>query len=139
MFPKFAKSRFQEEFLSLTERVGHHPVTPFERRVLPLAFGGRDLAVEVPRGEDITAAMVLAGLPAARERSGENVSVVLTSNPDSVRKIGQQLRLVAARWDKSAYTVSIGLDENIKKELQLLSRPPDIIVGTPERLIDHIR
>jgi len=139
VFPKFTKPRFQEEFLALTEKVGHHQITLFERQVLPLINGGRDLAVETPEGENISAALALAALPQKGGREQDSVAVVLTSGPDSVKTIGQLLRSFVSRCDSSAYTVAIGMDDNIKKELQLLSKPPDFIVGTPERLIDHIR
>lgn len=139
MFPKFTKPRFQEEFLALTEKVGHHQITLFERQVLPLVNGGRDLAVETPEGENISAALALAALPQTGDREQNSVTVVLTSGPEAVKKIGQLLRLFVSRCDATAYTVAIGMDDNIKKELQLLSKPPDFIVGTPERLIDHIR
>lgn len=139
MFPIFAKSRFQEEFLALTEKVGYHKPTLFERRVLPLALGGRDLAIEVPEGDDATTAVALAGIAAEDAVPGDFGSIILTAHPESVRNISGRLRLFTSRWNKAAYTVAIGIDDNIKKELQLLSKPPDIIVGTPERLIDHIR
>lgn len=138
MFAKFAKSRFQEEFLALTKKVGHRQPSAFERKVIPFVFMGRDLAIEAPEREDATVAMVLSAL--GHGRSGaEQAAIVLTANSDSVKQLSNQLRVFTSSAERPAHIVGLGIDENIKRELQLLSRPPDIIVGTPERLIDHIR
>jgi len=139
VFAKFARLRFQEEFLALTERVGHRQPNPFEQKVVPQVFRGRDLVVEIPEIEDIAGAMVLSALNVDEMGSGEHVSVLLTAQPDSVKKLTQQLRVFASSSEVAVHAIGLGIDENIKKELQLLSRPPDIIVGTPERIIDHIR
>lgn len=139
MFLKFAKSRYREEFLALAKGTGYSNPNAFESRVIPLCLHERDVVIEIPEGVDITNALVLPCFQDSGGPSRVGTSVILVSSSDAVKDIGKRARSFASRGSRPRSIASLGIDDNIRKEIPYLARPTDMIVGTPERIIDHIR
>jgi superfamily II DNA/RNA helicase len=142
---------------------GYTKPTPVQEQAVPAAIGGRDLLVSSQTGSGKTAAFMLPALhkfassepsPAARTAAqdaqsararGERVRfkpaqpkmLVLTPTRElalqvtsATEKYTSQMRRIRA--------VSILGGMPYPKQMQLLSRNPEILVATPGRLIDHM-
>ena len=148
---------------ALTE-AGYTTPTPVQQQALPAAIAGRDLLVSSQTGSGKTAAFMLPSLhkfasapaapapgktpnqmaQAARARGerprfmpAQPKMLVLTPTRElalqvttATDKYGSQMRRVKA--------VSILGGMPYPKQMQLLSRNPEILVATPGRLIDHM-
>jgi ATP-dependent RNA helicase DeaD len=66
-------------------------------------------------------------------------AVVLTSTVDRVRRIVQEFHRLAGSRKKAPSILPIGLDADTRKEARQVQENPEILIGTPEKLIDHIR
>lgn len=139
MFLKFARSRYSEEFLALTKGAGYSNPSSFESRVIPLCLHERDVVIEIPERVDITNALVLPCFQNSGDPDRLGTSVILVSSPEVVKAVAKQARNFSSRGSRPRTVAALGIDDNIRKEIPYLSRPTDIIVGTPERIIDHIR
>ncbi len=139
MFHWFTASRTREDFLSLVRSLGYTGLTKLEQRAVPFILQGKDLVVETGDAPDSTNLLILPLFQRAATGSRGIGTVVLTSSPDAVKRIGRQIKAVGGGSRRLLETIQIGIDDNIRRELQLLSKPTNIIIGTPERLIDHIR
>lgn len=144
---------------------GYTKPTPVQEQAIPAAIGGRDLMVSSQTGSGKTAAFMLPALH--KLVSTEVVSYTNSKTPNqerqSARSRGERPRFQAAKpkmlvltptrelalqvttaTDKySAYSrrikaVSILGGMPYPKQMQLLSRNPEILVATPGRLIDHM-
>ncbi|MFZ6693267.1 DEAD/DEAH box helicase [Undibacterium sp. SXout20W] len=144
---------------------GYTKPTSVQEQAIPAAIEGRDLMVSSQTGSGKTAAFMLPALH--KLISAEVVSYDNSKTPNqerqSARSRGDRPRFVAAKpkmlvltptrelalqvttaTDKySAYSrrikaVSILGGMPYPKQMQLLSRNPEILVATPGRLIDHM-
>jgi superfamily II DNA/RNA helicase len=133
---------------------GYQAPTPVQAQAIPAAMEGRDLLVSSQTGSGKTAAFVLPALhrfastrpeaPAMgsrerpRFRSARPRMLVLAPTRElalqvttATEKYGTQLRQVKAA------AILGGMP--YPKQLQLLSRNPEILVATPGRLLDHMQ
>jgi superfamily II DNA/RNA helicase len=144
---------------------GYTKPTPVQEQAVPAAINGRDLMVSSQTGSGKTAAFMLPALH--KLISAEVVTYDNSKTPNQERQAarsrGDRPRFVAAKpkmlvltptrelalqvttaTDKySAYSrrikaVSILGGMPYPKQMQLLSRNPEILVATPGRLIDHM-
>jgi len=144
---------------------GYTKPTPVQEQAIPAAIEGRDLMVSSQTGSGKTAAFMLPALH--KLATAEVVTYTNGKTPNQERQAarsrGDRPRFVAAKpkmlvltptrelalqvttaTDKySAYTrrlkaVSILGGMPYPKQMQLLSRNPEILVATPGRLIDHM-
>ncbi len=143
---------------------GYRKPTPVQAQAIPAALEGRDLMVSSQTGSGKTAAFMLPAIhmfasiskqPAAQDANHERQTtrssgnrprfqpaqpkmLVLTPTRElalqvtaATEKYGAQIRRLKA--------VSILGGMPYPKQMQLLSRNPEILVATPGRLIDHMR
>jgi hypothetical protein len=121
-------------------KAGYARPTPLQRKVVPLIYAGRDLVVEVEGDTGRTAAFILPILVRLRRGRAGIKAVVATSSAEDSRKVEREFqrfsRLQAAR---SAFVFALGAEERDRGEHRSLSKQPDVLIGTPSRIIDHIR
>jgi len=151
---------------ALTES-GYDKPTPVQEQAVPAAIAGRDLMVSSQTGSGKTAAFMLPSLHkfATSEQSPLDRVAGKTPNQErqSARSRGERPRFAPARpkmlvltptrelalqvtsatekygsFMRRIRTVSILGGMPYPKQLQLLSRNPEILVATPGRLIDHM-
>jgi len=150
---------------ALTE-AGYTKPTPVQEQAVPAALNGRDLMVSSQTGSGKTAAFMLPALHKFAVAEQENPTPSgKTPNQDrqSSRSRGERLRFQPAQPKMLVLTptrelalqvttatgkygsflrrvraVSILGGMPYPKQMQLLSRNPEILVATPGRLIDHM-
>ena len=113
--------------------------TALQQEVIPLILKGKDLAVEAEEGSGKTAAFIVPVLLRARSGKPGIKAVVLAPTVEQVRKIVQEARRLASSRKKAPSVLPLGLDADARKEARQVQENPDVIVGTPEKVIDHIR
>ncbi len=137
MFQIFGTSRGEGDFLTVSRELGYGSPTKAERRYGVPVLSGRDVVIEVPNVEDTGHALVV---PLLHEREGAGLhTVIIASSVESVKWFGRRIKELASAGSRKLTAVELGVDENIRKELQLLAHPFEVVIGTSERIIDHIR
>lgn len=127
------------EILPLIREVGYLKPTVLQRDIIPLILKGKDVAVEAEEGSGKTAAFILPLIVSLKRGKPGIKAVVLTSSLENSRKIFREFcRFLPPAKDKLAL-FAFGLVEDQKKENRILYRTPDVMIGTPDRFIDHIR
>jgi superfamily II DNA/RNA helicase len=117
--------------------------TPIQAKAVPMLMQGLDLIASAPTGTGKTAAFLLpclsaiASLPPAAGAPAKGPRVLVLT---PTRELAQQV-------SKAAFELSAGLarvrtvcitgGESYPEQLKKLSRPYEILVATPGRLIDH--
>jgi len=117
--------------------------TPIQAKAVPMLMQGLDLIASAPTGTGKTAAFLLpclsaiASQPVAAGAPAKGPKVLVLT---PTRELAQQV-------SKAAFELSAGLTrvrtvcitggESYPEQLKKLSRPYDILVATPGRLIDH--
>jgi ATP-dependent RNA helicase RhlB len=122
------------------EDAGFRFATPIQEKVLPLALGGRDVAGQAQTGTGKTAAFLISAMtrllrrPAPDPRRGPRLLAVAPT-----RELAQQIRddaeKLGVHTGLSILAVFGGID--YRKQRDALREHPDILIGTPGRLLDY--
>ncbi len=128
----------EAEILDFMKRGGFSKPTLLQKRVIPIIARGGDIAIEAGEKTGKTAAFILPLVKYIDTEKPGIKAVVLTHSADKVRKIRNEFKRLVPHGSGLTY-VPLNEDEEIRKEVRLLSRTPDVIIGTPGRVIDHIR
>ncbi len=119
--------------LTILDRLGYTVPTPIQTQSIPLAIEGKDMVGIAQTGTGKTLAFGVPMIQAAL--NGRQGLVVLPTRElalqvhDELRKVGLNLGLRLA--------VLIG-GESIGRQFQQLRRSPQIVIGTPGRIVDHL-
>ncbi|HJV06643.1 MAG TPA: DEAD/DEAH box helicase [Chromobacteriaceae bacterium] len=124
------------------DEAGYTTPTPVQAASIPAALAGHDLLVSAQTGSGKTAAFLLPALMKVSQRStgsgnGPRV-LVLTPTRELAQQVEKNAMQYAAgmRWFR---TVSLVGGSSFGFQTRALSRPIDLIVATPGRLMDHMR
>ncbi len=121
--------------LQALERVGFEYPTPIQAAVIPQALAGRDVIGLAQTGSGKTAAF---GLPLAeRHQHGSGVRGLILS---PTREIAMQTKGFLDVLGHSHHLETALLIGGVKigPQFDALRGPPDLVVATPGRLLDHI-
>lgn len=114
--------------------------TEVQAAVLPEALAGRDLRVSAPTGSGKTLAYLLPalqdllnGLPTNSEGP---LALVLVPTRELARQVLKEARALLAKTRLRAEALTGGADFRFQQSL--LRRNPELLIGTPGRLLDHL-
>ncbi|MCX7028815.1 MAG: DEAD/DEAH box helicase [Spirochaetes bacterium] len=127
-------------------RVGFRSLTPFQQRLIPLVFRGRDAAAETAPGSGRIAAAVYTLIIGYRARStapfGEAASPVaalLAADSDEVVQATREWARFAKVLGRAPSFSAVGDSDDARREQRRLGAGAAVVVGTPGRIIDHLR
>lgn len=118
---------------------GYKKPTPIQAQSIPPILFGKDIVASAQTGTGKTAAFVLPALHqlAENQKTG-NAPRVLILTP--TRELATQITEAVGKYGKflRCNIVSLVGGMPYRQQLRLLSRPVDIVVATPGRLMDHM-
>ena len=136
---KFADLNLDKNILSAVRSEGYESPTPIQAQAIPFALEGRDIMASAQTGSGKTAAFLLPTLQRLTKRSekpGKGPrALVLTPT----RELAAQVEKNALAYAKNMCwfrTVSIVGGASFGYQTRALSKPVDLIVATPGRLMD---
>lgn len=108
------------------------------RKLTPYLHRSKDIILETGKDKQYVPAPLLPAL--TKLKKGVESTQVLLINPQGkeVQKTAEAYELAADNRSKFSL-VQLGTTKTTKQEAFMLFRKPDIIAGTAERIIDHIR
>ena len=138
----FSDLGIAQTILRSLEASGYSSPTEVQAQAVPAAIAGRDLLVSAQTGSGKTAAFLLPALTKISQRSTNrgNGPRILVLCP--TRELAQQVEKNALEYGKNLQwmkTVCLVGGSSFGYQARALSRPIDIIVATPGRLMDHMR
>ncbi|HEZ6732421.1 TPA: DEAD/DEAH box helicase [Neisseria meningitidis] len=136
---KFADLNLDKNILSAVSSEGYESPTPIQAQAIPSALEGRDIMASAQTGSGKTAAFLLPTLQRLTKRSekpGKGPrALVLTPTRELAAQVEKNALAYAKnmRWFR---TVSIVGGASFGYQTRALSKPVDLIVATPGRLMD---
>ena len=138
----FSDLKLQSPLLTALAAAGYEQPTPVQLESIPAALANHDLMVSAQTGSGKTAAFLLPTLQKMIKRSekpGKGPrALVLTPT----RELAQQVEKNAQIYGKNMpwlRSVTLVGGTSFGQQIRALSRPIDLIVATPGRLMDHMR
>ncbi len=137
---QFNDLKLDQRLLDAVKAAGFTTPTPIQREAIPVILEGGDLMASAQTGTGKTAAFVLPILdrilkPSRGPGKGPRV-LVLTPTRELAGQIDDDIRKFSRFCQFSAGNIVGGVSYN--PQIKLLSRPLDLRVATPGRLLDHM-
>ncbi|MEB3350292.1 MAG: DEAD/DEAH box helicase [Cyanobacteriota bacterium] len=129
---------FPDDLLAALETIGFATPSPIQSAAIPELMLGRDLVGQAQTGTGKTAAF---GLPllARLDLQQRGVQVlVLTPTRELALQVAEAISSYAARMD-GVKVLAIYGGADFRDQIQQLRRGVQVVVGTPGRVMDHMR
>ena len=139
---KFADLNLDKNILSALQAAGYDSPTPIQVQSIPAALADKDIMASAQTGSGKTAAFLLPSLQKIVKRSekpGKGPRVlVLTPTRELAAQVEKNAQIYAKnmKWVRSVTLVG---GSSFGQQIKAMSKPIDIIVATPGRLMDHMR
>lgn len=144
----FSQILFARPLLRGVAAMGFVSPTPIQARVIPVALSGRDVCASAITGSGKTAAFLLPVMERILQRGGGTVSMkgftssvtrglVLTPTRELAAQCFSMLTAISKFTDIRAALV-VGGAKNVAAQAVELRTRPDIVVGSPGRVLDHL-
>ncbi|ONI44445.1 RNA helicase [Candidatus Epulonipiscioides gigas] len=127
-----------KEIKKAIQDLGFLHTTPIQEQAIPYAIEGKDIIAQAPTGTGKTCAFAIPAIQNI-DTSLESVQVlVLCPTRELALQISQEMKKICAHKKDIGIQPIYG-GESIEKQMMGLRRKPQIVVGTPGRIMDHMR
>lgn len=133
---KFSELGLSDSLLKAIKRSGYEEATPIQEQTIPMVLEGKDVIGQAQTGTGKTAAF---GLPIIENVDTENLNIqAIIISPTRELAIQTQEELYRLGKDKHVRVQVVYGGADIRRQIKSLKQHPQILVGTPGRLRDHI-
>lgn len=135
---KFSDFEIKDEIKSAIGEMGFEEATPIQSKIIPHILSGVDCLAQAPTGTGKTCAF---GIPLVNMVDTQNKlvqAVVLCPTRELAMQIERELKKLAKNI-AGLRVLAIYGGQNIERQMSGIRKKPQIIVGTPGRMIDHLR
>ena len=135
---RFADLGLPKEVLSAIEAVGYETPSPIQAQSIPALLEGRDLLGLAQTGTGKTAAFALPLLANIDVSKRRPQALILAPTRELAIQVSEALQNYATNI-KGFHVAPIYGGQDMRSQLRALSRGVHVVVGTPGRVMDHIR
>jgi len=133
---KFSDLGLSEKILSAVKAKWYEHPSAIQAAVIPLLLNGdKDIIGQAQTGTGKTAAFALPVLERLDKNSKNIQTLILTPTRELAIQVAEEIKSFAEWWVKIQLLYG---GQNIREELLWLKNGPQIVVGTPGRVIDHL-
>jgi ATP-dependent RNA helicase DeaD len=134
----FASFAFPPALLTALNEVGYETPSPIQAEAIPILLEGRDLIGQAQTGTGKTAAFALPILARLDFSQRAPQVLVLTPTRELAIQVAEAFQSYA-RHLPGFHVLPIYGGQSMYQQLRSLQRPVHVIVGTPGRVMDHLR
>ncbi|MDP9363286.1 MAG: DEAD/DEAH box helicase, partial [Chloroflexota bacterium] len=133
----FADLGLSEALLRSTGDVGYEEPTPIQARTIPVLLGGRDVIAQAQTGSGKTAAFGLPIVETIDPAARRVQALILCPTRELAIQVAEALHKYGRH--KEVETLPIYGGQPYERQFRGLQRGVQIVVGTPGRVMDHMR
>lgn len=133
----FEQLGLSPETLRAVNGLGFEEPTPIQEKAIPLALSGRDVIGQAPTGTGKTAAFGLPMIETIAVDSEHIQGLVVVPTRELAIQVAEELNKIGEF--KRILALPIYGGQDMTRQIKLLKKRPQIVVGTPGRLMDHMR
>lgn len=126
------------ELRQVIAELGYRALTPIQERSIPLLLAGQDLIAQSETGSGKTGAFAMPIVERLNPRHKRAQALVLCPTRELCAQVARQLRRLGCRIPGLQVAVVSG-GQPFRPQAQALQSGAQIVVGTPGRLLDHLR
>ena len=134
----FADLGLSPQVLEALKEVGYESPSPIQAATIPVLLAGRDMIGQAQTGTGKTAAFALPLLSHIKVRTGPPQVIVLVPTRELAIQVAEAFQKYAAKI-KGFHVLPIYGGQSYTPQLMSLKRGAHVVVGTPGRVMDHIK
>jgi ATP-dependent RNA helicase DeaD len=132
----FAEFDLEPKILQAITELGFEESTPIQDQAIPFAMAGRDLIGQAQTGTGKTAAFGIPLISKITKEEEKIMALIMTPTRELAIQVAEEIGKLA-RF-KGIRSLAIYGGQDISRQIRSLKNKPQIIIGTPGRLLDHI-
>lgn len=136
--PCFTDFELRAEVQQAISASGYKSPTPVQAEIIPWMLEGRDVLAQSQTGSGKTAAFALPILSRLKKRGNKPQTLVLTPTRELAIQVAKSFSTYGDRISDFSVAAIYGGQE-YEPQLKQLRRGVQVVVGTPGRVIDHIK
>ncbi|MDD1640586.1 MAG: DEAD/DEAH box helicase [Methylococcaceae bacterium] len=136
--PSFRDLALIEPLLKALDDVGYETPSPIQAKVIPYMLQGKDVLGQAQTGTGKTAAFALPILSRIDLRQKDPQVLVLAPTRELAIQVAEAFQRYAAHL-KGFHVLPIYGGQDYSTQLRQLKRGAHVVVGTPGRVMDHMR
>jgi ATP-dependent RNA helicase DeaD len=135
MFPQLG---LREAILKVVDELGYEVPTPIQSQTIPPLLAGRDVIGQAQTGTGKTAAFALPMLERLDARQRQVQALILVPTRELALQVAQAIHTYS-RYLERVRVLPVYGGQPIHRQIERLRGGVHIIVGTPGRIMDHLR
>ncbi len=136
--PQFNQLGLSKSVIKALCQAGYETPSPIQARTIPLLMSGKDVLGEAQTGTGKTAAFALPVLSSLRLDQKQPQVLVLTPTRELAIQVAQAFQKYASDM-KGFHVLPVYGGQDYRGQIRALARGVHVIVGTPGRVMDHMR
>lgn len=136
MQTSFQTLKLQDQLISGLKKQNIVSPTPIQALTYPAFLEGKDLMVESHTGSGKTLAFLLPLFEKINKDLKANQAIILAPTHELAHQIHEQIKLLAKNSDLPITSILLMGEVSIEKQIIKLREKPQIIVGSPGRILD---
>ncbi len=130
----------EQRILQVLHNGGFSDLTFLQKSIIPLALDGENIIAETGVNAGKTVSYIIPSIINLDDYPDPGLKIlVIVPSVENVKKVSEQFELFCRDGKEKISVVSFLEENNTKEELAVLEKKPDILISTPEKIIDHIR
>lgn len=134
---KFEELNLSPLTLKAIGALGFEETTPIQSETIPLLLKGKDITGHAQTGTGKTAAFAIPIIEGIEKDRKEIQALVLCPTRELVIQVTDEFKKLL-KYNDDVFVVPVYGGQEIERQLRALKKFPQIIVGTPGRMMDHI-
>ncbi|UUY78623.2 DEAD/DEAH box helicase [Staphylococcus saprophyticus] len=131
----FKELGISDKMAETLQSMGFNEATPIQKESIPLALEGKDVLGQAQTGTGKTGAFGIPLIEKVADQEGVQ-SLILAPTRELAMQVAESLKAFAKGQNIQVVTVFGGMP--IDRQIKALKKDPQIVVGTPGRVIDHL-
>ncbi|RDI39874.1 DEAD/DEAH box helicase [Falsibacillus pallidus] len=134
---KFSELGLSPTTLKSVKRMGFEEATPIQAGTIPLSLQGKDIIGQAQTGTGKTAAFGIPLIEKLDPKSNDVQGIIIAPTRELAIQVSEELYKVGQ--DSRARVLAVYGGADIQRQIRALKKNPNIVVGTPGRILDHIK
>lgn len=135
---KFEDLNLEEKILRAVTEMGFEAASPIQAQAIPVQMDGRDMIGQAQTGTGKTAAFAIPLLQKMDSGSKKTQAIILCPTRELAIQEAEEIRRLA-KFTSGIKVLPVYGGQEIVKQIRSLKGGVQIIVGTPGRVMDHMR
>ena len=135
---RFVESDIDQYIMRAVEEMGFETMTPIQEQAIPVLLKGRDIIGQAQTGTGKTAAFAIPMIQRIDPDIRKPQGIILCPTRELAMQAAEEIRKLA-KFMHGIKVLPVYGGQDISRQIRALSQGVQIIVGTPGRVMDHLR